>query len=236
MGTASSLTRTEMLEQVAARLAREVHPHPTRVAIDGVDAAGKSTLADDLVPFVAAHGRPVLRASVDHFHRPRAQRYRQGSRSPKGYFQDSFDYDTLLSVLLLPLGPGGDRRYQAARFDHRADAPLPVRWELAPPDAILLMDGIFLLRPRLLPQWEVRLFVRVGAEERLARMLARDAETAEERDLLRQLDAERYEPGQRLYLASVQPERLADIVVHNDEPARPSLRFQPRPSEQGALG
>ncbi len=35
------MTRAELLTQLAARLAAVILPHPLRVAIDGVDAAGK---------------------------------------------------------------------------------------------------------------------------------------------------------------------------------------------------
>jgi uridine kinase len=49
-----------------ARLAEAIagfHPdRRIRVAIDGVDGAGKTTLADALAPLVIANGRPVIRA------------------------------------------------------------------------------------------------------------------------------------------------------------------------------
>jgi len=38
-----------------------------RVGIDGVDGAGKSTLADELRDRLASSGRPVIRATVDGF-------------------------------------------------------------------------------------------------------------------------------------------------------------------------
>ena len=90
--------------------------HPTRVAIDGVDAAGKTTLADELVEPLTRTGRQVIRASVDGFHLPRAARYRRGPDSPEGYFLDSFDYPALRSALLDPLGPHGARRFRSAVF------------------------------------------------------------------------------------------------------------------------
>ncbi len=84
--------------------------HPLRVAIDGIDAAGKTTLADTLVQPLEARGKPVIRASIDGFHRPRAERYRQGTDSPVGYYDDSFDYTALRDALLRPLGPGVRQR------------------------------------------------------------------------------------------------------------------------------
>ena len=53
------------------------------VAVDGVDASGKTTLADRLAEAVAPRP-PVVRASIGDFHRPRAERYRRGRDSPEG--------------------------------------------------------------------------------------------------------------------------------------------------------
>jgi uridine kinase len=39
--------------------------HPVRVAVDGIDAAGKTTLADALVNPLSQLGRGVIRASND---------------------------------------------------------------------------------------------------------------------------------------------------------------------------
>jgi uridine kinase len=44
------MTREQALHQLVGILVSRIHPHPLRVAIDGIDAAGKTTLADELVP------------------------------------------------------------------------------------------------------------------------------------------------------------------------------------------
>jgi hypothetical protein len=75
------MTRQALLEQLAERLVRRAAGHPVRVAIDGVDAAGKTTLANDLAPIVAGLGRPVIRVSVDDFHRPASVRRRRVARA-----------------------------------------------------------------------------------------------------------------------------------------------------------
>ena len=69
-----SEVHTSLLCRIAATIVA-LHPERIiRVAIDGVDGAGKTTLADALAPVVAAQGRPTIRASVDDFHHPRALR------------------------------------------------------------------------------------------------------------------------------------------------------------------
>jgi len=66
-------------------------PRPARVAVDGVDAAGKTTLADAL----AARVPGAACISADDFLRPAEERYRQGRESPQGYYDDSFDHGRL---------------------------------------------------------------------------------------------------------------------------------------------
>ncbi len=117
------MTQPELLDRLASLILSVSRPHPVRVAIDGVDGAGKTTLADGLAGIVQARARQVIRGSIDGFHRPRSERLRCGELSPEGYYFDSFDYDALLASLLVPLGPGGDRIYRLMVFDYRMDSP-----------------------------------------------------------------------------------------------------------------
>lgn len=218
------------VERLAELVAGVRRSHPVRVAIDGVDAAGKTTLADELVGPLEALGRPVIRASVDRFHHPRERRYRRGPDSPEGYYLDSFDHDAITSDLLAPLGPGGDRRYRLGRYDHLADAPAiePVR--VAPADAVLLFDGVFLLRPELRGSWDFTVFVQAGfdvtVERAIGRAAGREWETPAQEEALRERYRTRYVAGQRLYLDSVGPAERADVVVENGYLARPRLRLR----------
>jgi uridine kinase len=219
--------RQIILDQLAARIVAFRHPHPTRVAIDGIDAAGKTTLANELAAALAPHGRPVIRASLDDFHRPRAERYaRYGSLSPVGFYEDAFDYPTLGSVLLQPLGPCGNRRYRRANFDVVANAPLAEEWLLAADDAILLFDGVFALRPELSANWDYRIFVQIPLALSLERALVRDLALHGSAETVRESYTQRYMPAQEHYLATVRPMDLADAIVENIDPARPVLRFR----------
>lgn len=203
--------REDLIDAVARRIAATERPHPVRVAIDGVDGAGKTTFAEELAGPLKRLGRPVIRASVDGFHNPREIRYRRGRRSPEGFFHDSYDYAALTRELLEPLGPGGSRRYKTAVFDHRTNEPVDEPAETAPDTAVLLLDGLFLHRPELLPYWDMSIFLAVPFEVTAARMARRDgssphADAPEHR---------RYVQGQQLYLAACEPEQVATIVIDN---------------------
>lgn len=220
------MEREQALDLLARRIVAVIRAHPARVAIDGVDAAGKTTLADELAPKLHASGRPVIRASIDGFHRPRAERYRRGPTSPEGYYLDSFDHATLVESLLTPLGPQGSRIYRPAVFDVRADRACETPAERAPEDAILVMDGVFLLRPELDAYWDYRIWVEASFEATLERALRRDRALFGSEAATRSRYQQRYIPGQRLYLEAAHPQERANALIWNDDPAHPRVLFR----------
>jgi len=220
--------RSRCLETLAELILAVERPHPVRVAIDGPDAAGKTILADELAPVLARSGRPVVRATVDGFHRPRAERYARGSESPEGYFFDSYDYSALRASLLGPLGPDGNRHYRRPVFDVATDTPVASPTEIAPLNAILLLDGIFLLRRELIDLWDFSVFVAVPFAETRRRAIARDGVLLGGEDEVLHRYAVRYMPGQQLYFDEAEPQARADVVIDNTDPARPALHTKRR--------
>jgi uridine kinase len=169
-------TRSEMLSRLAEAVGAVTTAHPTRVAVDGPPAAGKTTLSDELAVVLRAQGREVIRASIDDFLLPRSLRYRRGEYSAEACYHDTFDFEALHRVLLDPLGPSGDRKFQPAVYDRSTDSALSQAVTTAAADAVLLFDGVFLLRPELIDRWDLRIFVSAPFEETLDRARTRDRE------------------------------------------------------------
>lgn len=220
------MKRKQALDLLAERIVGVVCAHPTRVAIDGVDASGKTTLADELALALQASRRQVIRASIDGFHRPRAERYRRGPNSPEGYYLDSFDYVALSDALLAPLGPMGSRIYHRAVFDVRADRPRATPEERAPENAILVMDGVFLLRPELDAHWDYRIWVEASFDVAMERALRRDSALFGSEDAAQARYQARYIPGQCLYLEAAHPRERANALFWNDDLRRPQIAFR----------
>lgn len=223
-------TRGELIDRLAQEIGSVTTAHPLRVAIDGPPAAGKTTLADELAIALRARDRDVIRATVDDFLFPRARRYRRGRFSAEGCYVDAHDRAALCRVLLDPLGPGGNRRFQHAVHDRDTDTPLSPPATTAPADAVLLFDGVFLLRPELLDRWDLRIFVSVPLEQTVGR--ARDRGTALTGSTAGTTEIERswrhrYIPAQELYSATAHPTDHADIIVYNAQPQRPAWEARP---------
>ncbi|MGW3347379.1 cytidylate kinase family protein [Nonomuraea rubra] len=223
-------TRGELISRLAEAIKSVTTTHPLRVAIDGPPAAGKTTLADELAVVLRAQGRDVIRATIDDFLVPRAQRYRRGRYSAEGCYFDAHDHAALCRVLLDPLGPGGDRSFRHTAYDRATDTPSCPPPTTAPADAVLLFDGVFLLRPELVDRWDLRIFVSVPFEQTVARAQDRGTALAESPADIERSWRDRYIPSQQLYFATARPTDHADIIVYNDQLQRPAWEVRPHSS------
>ncbi|MCK7543597.1 hypothetical protein MLC59_05385 [Marinobacter bryozoorum] len=194
-------------------------PFVTRVAIDGVDGAGKTVFADELARRLEAFGAKVIRASVDGFHHPRSVRYRRGRYCPKGFHHDSYDYQALEQALLEPLSPGGSGQFIPAVFDHRTDTPVRMSPRQASAGDILVFDGIFAHRRELRGYWDLSVFLEVPFETSVRRLGWRDGTSPDPDAPLNR----RYIEGQLLYLSECSPADRATVVVDNSELGSPRI-------------
>ncbi len=197
--------------------------HPVRVGIDGVDASGKTVLADELIKPLRDRRRSVIRVSVDGFHHPREIRHRRGRGSPQGYYFDSFDYNAIVSNVLEPLGPGGTLKYRSAVFDFRADSPVHIPPKNANPDAVLLFEGVFLHRPELRPYWDFSVFVHADFDITLERAQKRDLPLFGTAEKVQEAYRQRYIPGQKIYLDTESPSDRANVIWNNNDPENPGM-------------
>lgn len=203
------MTPAVFLAALAVRIGEAAGPGILRVGIDGVDGAGKTTLADRLGQVLEAAGHKVIRSSIDGFHNPRAVRYARGRDSAEGFYRDSFDVAAFKRELLDPLSPRGSGRFRRTVFDHRTDQPVVSTYETAGRAAILLVDGIFLHRPELRSYWDLSLFLDVPFEQSYSRMSKRDGSDPSPYALANR----RYLGGQGIYFAECDPKARANILV-----------------------
>lgn len=201
--------------------------HIRRVAIDGVDGAGKTRFADDLGRDLSDRGAHVIRASADGFLNPPRTRHRRGRDSPEGYYRDSFDYGRLCRLLLDPLSPGGNGEYIRAVYDVHREREVHLLPELAPDDAILLLDGIFTHRDELIRYWDYSVWLEVPFDVSIPRGAARgygDPNPAAPKN-------RRYIDGQRHYMAECHPQARAKIVIDNTDLSNPTIIPRESPTQ-----
>ncbi len=212
--------RARVIVRIADHLVGRRPGHPLRVGVDGVTAAGKTTLARELAAAVEARGRQAVHLSMDGFHHPRAHRHRRGRDSADGYYEDAYDFAAVTRWVLDPLGPGGDRIYRRRIIDLAADRPVTDETGTAGEDAVLVVDGSFLQRDLT---WDEVVFVDTGMATAFDRGTRRDAAAFGGAAAAGEAFRRRYHAACRRYLSEVDPKARATVVVGNDDVTAPVL-------------
>lgn len=207
--------KRDVLDSLADEFLHNYGKGRTFLAVDGVDGAGKTHFADALAERLGRGSHPVFRASIDSFHRPRAERYVKGVESAEGFYNDSFDYDLLRRILIDPFRLGGSAGFVTAAWDVARDTSVELAWQTAQQDATLVIDGVFLNRPELRGLWNYSIWLDVPADVADARRMARDGAPASARSL----------GGQALYLAEADPRARATAIIDNSDFDHPRRIF-----------
>jgi uridine kinase len=226
MTVPSTSRRADVLSELADWLAALDLGHPVRVGVDGITAAGKSTFAAELADAIV--GRTGVHLSTDDYHHQRARRRRQGPLSGDGYYEDAYDLAAFRDRVLVPLGPGGDRRYQARHHDLDTDEVLDEEPVTANSDDVIVVDGSFLQRPELAGHWDAVVWLDTSFATALERALGRDQQLFGNSAKVREAYELRYHAACRRYLREVRPVESATVVVANDDLDRPALRWPSR--------
>ncbi|MPV38866.1 nucleoside/nucleotide kinase family protein [Georgenia subflava] len=212
--------RQEVLGRIARGLAERARSVPVlRVAVDGLDGAGKATFArelDDLLRPLLTDGAEVRRFTSDEFMVPSHVRRSDVAADPAWLYENAFDLARIREI---------------TEGDPDAD----------PPGTVVLVNGMGLQRPELVDLWDLTIYLSVPEEVSLTRYLERyraeadgvvdgmSADTAAvEADiqLVARLLRERYLPALRLYRDRVDPVACADVLIDMHDYHRPvALRW-----------
>ena len=217
---AASLQRAALLDQVAAQILA-CGEGRLRVAVDGLTASGKTSFGHEIAQLILRSGRPVLRASLDDFKKPWRDRHRYDRESGAGYYRNAFDYPAVRGLLLEPAGVGGSGECVLCSIDPLTQIDHSAVITHVAPDAVLIVDGVFAFRPEINDCWDFRIWLEIDSELSVQRGTRRDQDWAG-------LEAEavhrnRYLASGHLYIAEVDPIRLADVAIDNSRFDRPEV-------------
>lgn len=198
--------------------------HPTRVAVDGRSAAGKTTLADELAKAVRNLNHGVLRASIDHFHYPgHKNRSQQKEWTAQSYYDYGFDYTSFANYVLKPLGPGGNRRCRTALWDSFHDKEVPEEWHNVGNRDIAIIDGVFLLHLELASHWDYVIWLGIDNETMVNRALKRDVEWVGSTQVVEERYRQFWVPTHELYEQLTLAPSRANAFVDNQDFTKPKL-------------
>jgi uridine kinase len=197
--------------------------HRLRVAIDGLTAAGKTSLGHELARGLGDRGRPVFRASLDDFKRPWSERHLYDRESGAGYYRNAFDREAACHLLLDPSGPGADGVVALCSIDPITQIDHSAVKSSMPANGVLIVDGVFAYRPEINAYWDLRIWVEIDAELSVRRGIERDAEMEGSPEQAEALHRDRFLVGEQLYISEVDPRAFVEVIVDNTDFDRPRL-------------
>lgn len=186
------------------------------IAIDGVDAAGKTSFAKDLAENLRALNKEVLVVSIDSFHQPKSYRYRLGEDSADGFFYDSYQYSYFIENCIAPLKSGLEKI--AIKCFNLENDKEEIKVTDVESETIVIVEGIFLHRDELFQIWDYSIFLDVSVETSLERNLKRSLAVNANLDIEGYKDRfyKRYKAGQELYFSKCSPKFRAKFVLDNN--------------------
>jgi len=185
------LTFDQLSSHLARFIAGRCAGKPIFIAVDGPDCSGKSTLSRSLVGELK-NDFPVVLIHFDDYLNPKHRREHQGEFSIEGFLYDYFDEKALIKSVLVPA---------------RQDLSQP------PYTQVIIVEGLFLLRPTLAPYFDVRFRLEIEDDLILERAYRRDVGALGSEVWVKRHYNEQCLPAQRFYRNSIAPQNLADIVV-----------------------
>lgn len=216
------MNRNIMMKDLANKILAYKKNEVIFVAVDGVDTSGKTYFADQLGKIIL--NRPVIRLSIDNFHNPKNIRTKKGDLNPIGYYEDSFNYNFMKSHIFENLKSGIFEIYSQS-FDYKNNLKknLEAHKITVASNAIILFDGVFLLRDAINDYWDIRIFLDVSFSTVIKRALKRDLTYFKDQSLLLEKYNKRYIPGQQIYLEKDEPLTKADIIIDNNDYDNPQI-------------
>ena len=214
------MKKDDLIEKLSHFLENYKSDKTIFLAIDGVDTSGKTTLADRLKDEIK--NRNVYRISIDGFHNEKEIRIAKGEYSPEGYYEDSFNYESIIENVFTPIS-NGKNTIVTRKFDYRINKDIDIEETKILDNSIIIFDGVFLLRDEIRSYWDLTIFLEISFQEVIKRALVSDKEYFEnEEELIRKYE-ERYIPGQEIYFEKEKPRLKADIVIDNNDYDNPKI-------------
>jgi len=211
-GAPRSAVLDELVEMIDGR-----GDHRLRVAVDGLTAAGKTSLGHELARGLSGRGRPVFRASLDDFKRPWSERHLYDRESGEGYYRNAFDRDAACRLLLDPSAPTAEGIVALCSIDPLTQMDRSEVKSAMPANGVLIVDGVFAYRPEINAYWDLRIWIEIDAELSVRRGIERDAEMDGGADEAEALHRDRYLVGELLYIREVDPRSFVEVILDNTD-------------------
>ncbi|MFA5086877.1 MAG: HAD-IA family hydrolase [Candidatus Paceibacterota bacterium] len=207
----------EILEEISQR---KKESRAFVVGINGIDTSGKTKFAEAFSRFLISKNKKVQTINLDDFHNPKEIRY-SGKSQADNYYNKSFDIQTIIEKLLVPVREKNEYSVRLALLDLHADKYEKEKTFSFDKDTIVVFEGVFLFRKELDPYLDYKIFIEIPLEESKKRAMVRDVPIFG-KEIIKKYD-EKYLPAQKKYLEESVPAEIADMVIDNADWEYPKI-------------
>jgi uridine kinase len=190
------MTTPEHVLAAISRLASSEPKRPLLVCVDGFGGSGKSTLTG----LIRRDPEVSTVVEGDDFYGPEGTDW--AGLSPQEGYERFFDHERLAREVLRPLRRAEHTRYR--RYDWQNN--VLGDWVELRAEGVVVVEGVYMLRPPLREFWDLSIFVDTPWPVRLDRQVSRGENS--ENDIRLWTDAEKY------YERAFDPAASADLVLH----------------------
>jgi len=211
MGDMLAANSFDLADVIAYRRLESKSNRALLVAISGIDASGKGSLASRLSTNLKRLGMNVATIGIDPWQTPPALR-REAADPAEHFYLHGYRFEDLFDRVIEPL-----RRDRALDLEVELLDPAGLRFTTRlsyEAIDVIVLEGIFLFKRELRDRYDVSVWVECGFPAALQRAIVRNQEGLPKGRLVS--DYERiYFPAQRLHFDADRPREFADFHFPN---------------------
>lgn len=190
------------------------------LGINGVDTSGETMFTTNYSRYLEAMGYDNVIVHIDDFHNPVKIRT-GGENQIITYYKNAFNYNQIIHEIMKPLQINGCVSKNVLCLNLDTDKyENDIQFEINE-RTIVLIEGVLLFREPMLEYLEGKIFLHIDFEKVMERARVRDVPKYGQEFL--QKYTNKYIPVQKLYLSEHTPEEKSDIIINNQDYARPII-------------
>lgn len=182
------------------------------VAISGIDGSGKGFVASRIERHLLPHLKPAI-INIDGWLNLPHKRF-DPENPAQHFYEHAIRFDEMFEQLVLPFKQNRSHRLVADFTEETATVYRKHSYDFRDVDVILL-EGIFLLRPAYRTEFDLSIWVECSFETALERALKRGQEGLPPDETIRAYETI-YFPAQRIHFERDNPQAAAGLIIHND--------------------
>jgi len=198
--------------KIVAMRAKKSAEQAILVGISGIDASGKGFITSKVAERLRAQQVNVAAICVDGWLNLPHQRFNPDNLA-EHFYEHALRFEEMFTQLILPLRDKRTIKLDADYTEETASSYRKRRHEYRDVDVVLL-EGIFLLKPAHRHHFDLTVWVDCSFETALERAIKRGQEGLPANETIKAFETI-YFPAQRIHFARDNPQAAADLIVHN---------------------